>query len=89
MAKIFAGDSGCRSIDVGGAVLPRQRGGFEVPDRHARQLADAIGGAVCGTRIDTGEPPAAPGPWCEHGERPYFCDEPACAARDLERQETP
>lgn len=76
MAKIIAGNDGCTSIDVGGRVIRRSKGGFEVPDRHARALAGAIGGGVCGTRIDTGERRAAPGPWCEHDLRPFFC--PTC-----------
>lgn len=50
MTKIIAGNDGCKSLDIGGAILPRTKGGFDVPDRHARQLAQAIGGTVCGTR---------------------------------------
>lgn len=76
MAKIIAGNDGCTSIDVGGTVIRRRKGGFDVPDRHARRLADAIGGGICGTRIDTGERRDPPGPWCEHGIRPFFC--PTC-----------
>lgn len=75
MAKVFAGNDGCRSIDIGGHVIPRRKGGFEVPDRHARELAGAIGGAIAGTRIDIGAPIEAPGPWCVHGLRPFFCPE--------------
>lgn len=58
--KIIAGNDGCTSLDIAGAVLRRDKGGFTVPDKHARQLAQAIGGAVCGTRPLAN----APARWC-------------------------
>lgn len=51
MAKVIAGNDGCTSLDVGGRVVRRAKGGFIVPDAHAKRVADAIGGAVVGSSL--------------------------------------
>lgn len=76
MARVVPGGD-CKSIELGegGAVIHRQKdGAFHVPDRGAKQLADAVGGFVAGTCFRS-ENPEPTGPWCEHGKRPYFCED--------------
>lgn len=51
MAKVIAGNDGARQLDIGPVRLERVKGGFEVPDRHAKAIADAIGGTVTGTGL--------------------------------------
>ena len=75
MARVVGPNSGMVGIDIpGGPKLDRRAGAFDVPDRYAKRIADAIGGGITGTRINTGEVRDAPGPWCPCGVRPYFCD---------------
>lgn len=77
MARIVPGGN-CTEIGIGGATLHRQRdGAFHVPDAAAKQMAEAVGGFVAGVRIGGNDhgPTEAPGPWCQHGRRPFFCEE--------------
>jgi hypothetical protein len=62
VAKVIAGNDGCRDLDIGGRVIRREKGGFAVPDRDAKAIATAIGGAVCGTSLAASRAPAY---WCE------------------------
>jgi hypothetical protein len=49
VAKVIAGNDGARQLDIGRVRLNRRKGGFDVPDRHAKEIAQAIGGTVVGT----------------------------------------
>lgn len=51
MAKVIAGNDGVRQLDIGPTRVDRVKGGFEVPDRHAKEIAQAIGGAVASTGL--------------------------------------
>ncbi len=74
MARIVGPNGGMVGIDLPGMKIDRRAGAFDVPDRYAKRVAEAIGGGIVGTRIVTGEVREAPGPWCEtHGVRPFFC----------------
>lgn len=77
MAKVIAPSDGAREIQIGGSVIHRRKGGFEVPDWAAKHVAEAVGGHVAGIAVGAaGRRESAPtGPWCEHGRRPFYCEE--------------
>lgn len=77
MARVVPGGD-CREVQLGegGAVLHRDRdGAFHVNDRFAKTMAEATGGFIAGTRIGGTGPSEPLGPWCPHGERPFYCEE--------------
>lgn len=77
MARVVPGGD-CRELQLGdrGPILRRNRdGAFHVADSIAKQVAQAAGGFIAGTRIG-GEGSSTPsGPWCPHDKRPFYCDE--------------
>lgn len=78
MAKVIAPSDGARQLDIAGHTLHRRKGGFEVPDSMARQVAQAIGGHVAGVAVGAAggaREADPPGPWCDHGRRPFYCED--------------
>lgn len=67
MAKVIAGNDGARQLDVGGVRLDRIKGGFDVPDRDAKAIAQAIGGCVAGVGLGGSRVRSF---WCEPCQRP-------------------
>lgn len=80
MSRLIAPDKGCVETDVknrgGTSRYRRSRDGTYHVDSpgHVRALRDS-GFVVAGTRIRTGDERDAPGPWCAHGLRPFFCSD--------------
>lgn len=74
MARVVPGGN-CTQLDLpNGQRVNRQRdGAFHVDnERAAKQLAEAVGGFVAGTGFFSDNPQPS-GPWCAHGERPFYC----------------